>query len=152
MHELSKKKRGAPRGNQNARKHGFYSTLLTEEDKSYLNRAALIDGLDDEIALLRVKLRSVVEQDSGNVRLISQAAVSLARLLRTQHQIGKKDDTLLRWQKALENVYNDIARPIGVSAEQFFHRVSQNPGPETKNQKLETRLVPAPIIDQGSEP
>jgi len=30
---MAEGKRGAPKGNQNARKHGFYSPVLTEEEK-----------------------------------------------------------------------------------------------------------------------
>jgi len=80
-------KRGAPFGNQNARKHGFYSKVLTERDQQNLSRAAAVKGLDDEIALLRVKLKSVVERDPENLELISSAVVSIARLLTARNKL-----------------------------------------------------------------
>ncbi|HEX7474951.1 MAG TPA: hypothetical protein VF318_03215 [Dehalococcoidales bacterium] len=80
-------KRGAPFGNQNARKHGFYSKVLTERDQQNLSRAAAVKGLDDEIALLRVKLKSVVERDPDNLELISNAVVSIARLLTARNKL-----------------------------------------------------------------
>ena len=47
-------KRGAPKGNQNARKHGFYSRALTEAEKVELEEASYVEGVDQEIALLRI--------------------------------------------------------------------------------------------------
>ena len=38
-------KRGAPKGNQNARKHGFYSQVLDETGKLNLEDARDMDGL-----------------------------------------------------------------------------------------------------------
>ena len=54
--------RGGQPGNQNARKHGFYSAVFTGQDKINLNQAAEIDGLDEEIALIRARLKSVLSQ------------------------------------------------------------------------------------------
>jgi hypothetical protein len=80
-------KRGAPLGNQNARKHGFYSVVRTEAEKQNLSHAALVKGVDDEIALLRIKLRSVIEHDPENLELISRAVLSLSRLLLTRSKL-----------------------------------------------------------------
>jgi hypothetical protein len=78
---------GAPYGNQNARKHGYYSEVRTEGEKQALSRSAAVRGVDDEIALLRVKLRSVVEQDPHNLALISHAVVSIARLVNARNRL-----------------------------------------------------------------
>jgi uncharacterized protein YjcR len=136
MTEVLKRKRGAPRGNQNARKHGFYSPVLDQTDKRNLHQAAFVEGLDQEIDLLRAKIKSVVEQDSGNIRLISQAVVSLARLLRTKTHLAKDDNKGLRIEQALKNVYYDIARPLGDSPEHFCHLTSQFPGLGTRSTNL----------------
>ena len=82
------RKRGAQPGNQNARKHGFYSNILTDKEKSNLGSAALVKGLDDEIALLRVKLKSIVEHDPENIRLISEIAATMARLLLNRQKLA----------------------------------------------------------------
>jgi uncharacterized protein YjcR len=52
----AEKKRGAPRGNQNARKHGFYSRVLDDAEELDFEQATEVEGLDEEIALLRVKI------------------------------------------------------------------------------------------------
>ena len=81
-------KPGAPLGNQNARKHGFYSRTLTDQEKLDLASAPLVKGLDDEIALLLVKLKSVVEHDPENIRLISEVATTMARLLLNRQKLA----------------------------------------------------------------
>ncbi len=72
-----KRKSGAPRGNQNARKHGFYSKVLDEAEQLDLEQATRVEGIDDEIALLRVKIKSVAAHDSQNIKLIMISFVSL---------------------------------------------------------------------------
>ena len=47
---MPKRKRDAPRGNQDARKHGFYSRVLDEAEQLELKAAREIEGIDDEIA------------------------------------------------------------------------------------------------------
>jgi len=109
---MEKRKRGAPRGNQNARKHGFYSRVLSEAERQDLEQATAVEGIDEEIALLRVKIKSVVAADPGNIRLIMQAVTILARLLRTRQNIDKKDGQGLR--AAIAKVLKDIALPLGI--------------------------------------
>ena len=65
-------RRGAPRGNQNARKHGFYSKVLNEAEQLDLELVSGVEGIDDEIALLRVKIKSILEKDPENIRLRRQ--------------------------------------------------------------------------------
>ena len=52
------RKPGGQQGNQNARIHGYYSKVLDEDERKYYRQAAQFDGLDGEIVLLRVKLKS----------------------------------------------------------------------------------------------
>jgi len=56
------KKRDAPKGDWNARRHGFYGQVLDEAEKLHLEQARDIEGVDEEIAILRVKLRELVEK------------------------------------------------------------------------------------------
>ena len=113
MQENNKGKRGAPKGNQNARKHGFYSKVLDETEKLNFEKATRIEGIDDEIALLRVKIMSLVERDPENIKLIMQATNTLARLIRTRYNISKEDRKGLK--DAIGTVLKDIALPLGIS-------------------------------------
>ena len=81
------KRRGAPFGNRNARKHGFYSSVLSPAQLRFLPRAATMRCLNDEIGIARVRLASVVSTAPGNVRVLSAAINSLLRLERTRQAI-----------------------------------------------------------------
>ena len=107
------RKRGAPKGNQNARKHGFYSRVLAEAEQIDFELASGVEGIDDEIALLRVKIKSVLEHDPENIKLIMQAANTLARLVKTRYNITKEQRKGLK--EAIGNVLRDVALPLGIS-------------------------------------
>ncbi len=107
-----KGKRGAPKGNQNARKHGFYSKVLDEAEQLDFELATNVEGIDDEIALLRIKIKSVLERDPENIKLIMQAINALARLVRTKYNISKEDKKGLK--EAIGTVLKDIALPLGI--------------------------------------
>ena len=112
MSEQKPGKRGAPKGNQNARKHGFYSKVLDAVEQEDFKTATSVEGIDDEIALLRVKIKSLITHDPDNIKLIMQATNTLARLVRTKYNISKKDKQGLK--EAIGNVLRDIALPLGI--------------------------------------
>jgi len=107
------RKRGAPKGNQNARKHGFYSKVLDEAERLDFELATGVEGIDDEIALLRVKIKSLLEHDPENIKLIMQAANTLARLVKTRYNITREQKKGLK--EAIGNVLRDVALPLGIS-------------------------------------
>jgi len=106
------RKRGAPKGNQNARKHGFYSKVLDEAEQLDFELASGVEGIDDEIALLRVKIKSILTHDSENVKLIMQATNTLAGLVKTRYNITKDQKKGLK--EAIGNVLRDVALPLGI--------------------------------------
>ena len=112
MHAQAKKERGAPKGNQNARKHGFYSKVLDEAERLDFELATGVEGIDDEIALLRVKIKSLIAHDPDNIKLIMQATSTLSRLIKTKYNISKKDKKGLK--EAIANVLRDVALPLGI--------------------------------------
>ncbi len=109
----AKRKRGAPKGNQNAKKHGFYSKVLDEAEQLDFELATGVNGIDDEIALLRVKIKSVVEKDPENIKLIMQATNTLAGLVKTSYNMTKEQKKGLK--EAIGNVLRDVALPLGIS-------------------------------------
>ena len=116
----AKRKRGAPKGNQNARKHGFYSKVLDEAEQLDFELATDVEGIDDEIALLRVKIKSILEKDPENINLIMQATSALAGLLRTRYNISKEDKKGLK--EAIANVLRDVALPLGIGIGATFNK------------------------------
>jgi hypothetical protein len=107
-----KRKRGAPKGNQNARKHGFYSRVLDEAERLDFELASGVNGIDDEIALLRVKIKSILEKDPENFKLIMEATNTLAGLVKTSYNMTKEQRKGLK--EAIGNVLKDVALPLGI--------------------------------------
>ena len=112
MPRKADRKRSAPKGNQKARKFGFYSKILDEAEQLDFELASGVEGIDGEIALLRVKIKSILENDPENVRLIMQATDTLAKLVRTRYKITKEQKTGLK--EAIGNVLKDVALPLGI--------------------------------------
>ena len=89
MLETPTRPRGAQPGNQNARTHGFYTCNLDELQESTIEQAKRASGIDDEIAIVRAKLRNVLEKDPDNARLTAQMATTIGHLLRVRLKLGE---------------------------------------------------------------
>ncbi len=94
------------------RKPNFYARVLDEAEQIDFDLAAGVNGIDDEIALLRVKIKSILESDPANVRLVVEATNALERLIRTRYKISKEQRQGLK--EAIGNVLRDIALPLGI--------------------------------------
>jgi hypothetical protein len=108
MSEKARLKKGAPR----AKKQGFYAKVLDEAEQLDLELASGVEGFDDEIALLRVKIKSLLESDPENIKLLMQATNTLTRLVRAKYNITKEQKQGLK--EAIGNVLRDIAIPLGI--------------------------------------
>lgn len=84
----------------------------------------MLQGLDEEITLIRVKLRSILEHEPDNTRLITQAATTLTRLMRTRKTLGLdgQDDLAI----AIRRVINDIGIPLMTGASRAALLTSNN--------------------------
>ena len=109
-----KKKRGAPKGNQNARTHGFYSQVLDEAEKLQLDEARAVEGIDEEIAILRVKLLTLINQHPERIDMLMIAASTIARLVRTKFNITSGQKKSLK--DAITKALTEIAVPLGIKA------------------------------------
>ena len=77
-----RRKRGAPSGNQNARKHGFYAKSLTPTQQKVLAEARQADHLVEEIAMLRFKISALAADPDTDPDLILRAMSLLSRMVR----------------------------------------------------------------------
>jgi hypothetical protein len=96
MPPTSKNRRGAPLGNMNNFKHGFYSRRLKKRDLSGVESTD-VAGLVEEIALIRVFTRRLVESfnpDAGFyehadiLRILCVASAAITRVIRAQYLIS----------------------------------------------------------------
>ena len=73
-------KKPGSKAKQKTRKQGFYARVLDEVEQLDFELASGVDGIDDEIALLRVKIKSILGDDPKNIRLLVEATNALERL------------------------------------------------------------------------
>ena len=107
-----KKRRGAPNGNINALKHGFYSSKFHRSELAALPEN--FKGLQEEISMIRLTLRQLVEHTlsapnlydyNDSVRILCLACNTLNRFLRTHLILSQGGDEFgLALQQALEEL------------------------------------------------
>ncbi|RPI23015.1 MAG: hypothetical protein EHM70_23070 [Chloroflexota bacterium] len=118
-----RRKRGGQPGNANALKHGFYSRRFKSGEVQDLETANP-NGLKDEIAMLRVATRRVMDLADGLdtldeaivvLRALGLAASRLAGLLKTQKALsGPAGDGA---NQAISDALGEIARELGILKE-----------------------------------
>jgi hypothetical protein len=102
----------AVRGKGKKSKQSFYTKALDEAEGLDFELAQDVDGIDDEIALLRLKIKSLLENDPDNIRLITEATDALSRLVVARYKIGASHKKAL--VNAIGGVLKDLAVPIGI--------------------------------------
>jgi hypothetical protein len=104
--------RGAPKGNLNALKHGYYSRLFRASESSDLENDS-VGSLENEITLLRVMMRRTMELADGiddlseTRRVLDALGAAAARL-----------SSLLRTQKILNTPHTGAADEISIAIQQ----------------------------------
>jgi hypothetical protein len=96
-----RKRRPSPRN--------FYRQALTEAEREHLDGATSAEGLDDEIALLRILVRRELEADPENLRLVLQGLTLLVRAVATRYRLEPDD------QQALEERLVEAVRSLTTS-------------------------------------
>jgi hypothetical protein len=114
MAKLLEEKKGTPKDNRHANTHSYYARMLNEAEKRDFTKAAGIEGVDEEIALIRLEIRKVMTGgDDANLKTLIKATNALERLVRTKYQITKSKGKGLK--EAIGNVIKDIAIPLGIN-------------------------------------
>jgi hypothetical protein len=112
--------RGGQPGNTNALVHGFYSPRFRETDLADLDQCQF-SGLEDEIIMLRVYIRRVIDLSPeiekldaaiSLLRALSLASIAMTRLIRTQQSIGPSplDELSAALSEALQELDDPIDR------------------------------------------
>jgi hypothetical protein len=91
-----KRRRGGQKGNRNARKHGFYSGTLSPAETSQLWNITNLEGVDPEIAFIRVKLQSSLQYDPANRRVITEASRLLVKWYSANYRLDPTDRSYLK--------------------------------------------------------
>jgi len=109
---MKKKRDGKPGTGQNSVERGFYCRALDEAEKLDFELAQDVEGIDDEIALLRMKIKDLLHTDPDNIRLIMEAANILSRMVTTRYKITRDQKKAL--SNAIGGVLRDLAIPLGI--------------------------------------
>jgi hypothetical protein len=91
-----KRKKGAPIGNQNARKHGLYSSNLSLTQICEFWNILNLGGVEPELVALRIKLGSALCHAPGNRRILMEASKLLAKWYRSKYRLDGKSNTELK--------------------------------------------------------
>jgi len=92
---------------------GFYSRVLEEAEKLELDEAHRSEGVDDEIALLRLELKKSLHDHPEEIDLHLRAANTIARLVKIKYQISKEQKNSLK--DAIARVLTEVALPLGIN-------------------------------------
>ena len=91
-----KRHRGGQPGNQNARRHGFYSPCMSQPEVQELEQIIETEGIEKMVAVYRVKLSSALNLSPGNARLVREAAALLARWYCSRYGLNGEDKTFVK--------------------------------------------------------
>ncbi len=113
MPKTTKRPRGAQPGNLNALKHGFYTRRIHQRDLAGLE-ATDFKGLRDEIAVIRVYTRRLLElgnqsenlvEVAGVLRILCLASLTINRLIKThQFLVGGTDEVASEIHEAISRI------------------------------------------------
>ena len=95
-------------------RRGFYLPALDDVSALKLEEARGMQGLDEEIALLRLKLRELLQEQPGEVDLHLRAATVLANLVKVRYAVSRDEKKGLK--EAITRVLTELAVPLGIKA------------------------------------
>lgn len=84
----------------------FYDSALGEAERVSLPQAREIEGLEEEIALLRVKLKSAITQHPENMTLVLKGIAMIIRAVATKYRLSKEAKENLT--DAIDSVLKEI--------------------------------------------
>ena len=99
-----------PKGTSKA--PGFYTEALSAAERMRLPKARDVEGIDEEIALLRVRLFQFAKEHPDQLDLLLKGVTLLVRAVTTKYQLSpkaKKDLT-----ESIEGIINGIGRGMGL--------------------------------------
>jgi hypothetical protein len=91
----------------------FYQKVFDESVRLDFDAAADVNGIDDEIALIRIIIKNYMEKHPDDIRLIIQAANALARMVKINYTLKHDQKNMLK--EGISNVIKEMLVPLGVS-------------------------------------
>ncbi len=101
------------------KKRCFYYSAFTEEEKAEYEQALESNGLDDEVTLLKVKIKSLAKREPDNITLIMRAINSLGRLMRIRFTVFKKGN-MEQIRETMTAVFQNAGIPRDMVPDSFY--------------------------------
>jgi hypothetical protein len=96
MGNKTKRKRGGQPGNQNARRHGFYSGYFDNSQDCEFRKIIKEEGVAPQVAAIRIKLGLVLGSGTVNPRLLREARRLLVEYYGSEGNLHKEDRAEIR--------------------------------------------------------
>lgn len=94
---------------------GFYDSALSKADVEALAEARNVEGLEEEVALLRLQLRRALEDSDADAKLLQSGVRLLVQALLAQHRVSPQQAEHLG--DALNNVLEQFGEVLGTAGE-----------------------------------
>ena len=72
-------------------RRSFYHAALTEAERAGIAAARDIEGLEDEIAILRLRLREALAEHPEDLQLVERGVRLLIQSLLAEHRLSSKE-------------------------------------------------------------
>lgn len=134
-----RRRRGGQPGNQNARKHGFYCKTVPPELRHKLYDASDVQGLDEEINMLRTKL-AIAGESGVDYRHLVPGIALLQKLVNGRKKLKEETDDKLTdafaraWAQVLPPGIKDVSEAYCILSDYVKSRPGVPPAggaPET---------------------
>ena len=97
---------------------GFYESAVPAGDKVALAVAREVEGLDEEIAVLRVRLRRALEEHPENMTLMLKGVEMLVKAVSAGYRLSK--DAKADLSESVRGTLEEYARMISPEGESDF--------------------------------
>ena len=91
---------------------GFYEEALSEAERLDLSRAQRLEGIDDEIALLRVRLLGYARKHPEKLEVLMKGVALLSRAVAVRYRLSPKSQQDLT--ASIVGVVEGVGRGMGM--------------------------------------
>jgi len=118
----TKRKRGGQKGNQNARTHGFYSSVITPAQVSQLWNLVTKENVPPESAIMRLKLHSMLSQSNANTRTLKEAVRLIVKWAAQKYHLNRAGRVHMR--AFIESAFQDSSGIPLCKPEKLFKAIA----------------------------
>ncbi|HWC30067.1 MAG TPA: hypothetical protein VG845_08305 [Dehalococcoidia bacterium] len=101
----------AARTRQSSEAAPFYEQALSQAERADFPAALAVEGLDQEIAVLRLRLRTALQKQPEDLQLMSKGIAMLVRAVAARYRLPKADQDALA-EALADSIEGDIWKEV----------------------------------------